>query len=109
MINVPDSIKILGLNYKVLVTDDFVNVIKPHLLEEDKDKEFFGYFVSECMTIFLDGKVSRQMLESTLIHEIIEVINSHLCMNIEHDNIERLECGLYQVLTENSLIDALEY
>ena len=100
---IPQTIKILGLNYLVVVTDDFANVVKPHLAEEDKDKEFFGYFVSDCLTIFIDGKAPRQMQESTLIHEIIEVLNSHLCMNIEHDNIERLECGLYQVLTENNL------
>ena len=69
MINIPENIKILGINYKVLITDDFVNAIKPYLLEEDKDKEFFGYFVSECLTIFLDRKAARQMVESTFIHE----------------------------------------
>lgn len=32
---IPTTIKILGLNYQVVVTDDFANVIKPQLNLKD--------------------------------------------------------------------------
>ena len=48
--------------------------------------------------------MTQQQQESTIIHEILEVINNCLALKISHSNLERLEVSLYQVLTENALL-----
>jgi hypothetical protein len=45
--------------------------------------------------------VDSDMIASTLLHEIIEALNYHLELKLEHRQIMGLEAGLYQALSEN--------
>jgi len=45
--------------------------------------------------------VDSDMMTSTLLHEIIEALNYHLELKLEHGQIMGLEAGLYQALSEN--------
>lgn len=101
---IPEQINILGMHYKVKITDDIKTDVKPFISPDEAQTDFSGYFSSGCLTIFLDKHTARQNMESVLLHEIIEVINHHLALNLQHDNIDRLETALYQVLTENNLL-----
>jgi hypothetical protein len=57
---------------------------------------------NNLISINSDFPVSQQ--ESTLLHEIIEIINSSFELKLEHKQIMTLECSLYQVLKENKLL-----
>lgn len=99
--NIPNSIKILGYTYKIVIAKNFREAIEPYIADEDRDQEFFGYFATECLTIFINGNVPKTVQESTLIHEVIEILTSNLEMTIDHDEICRLEMGLHQVIVDN--------
>jgi len=47
--------------------------------------------------------VDKDVRNSTLLHEIIEAINYHLELNLEHHKIMALEVGLHQTLTDNGV------
>lgn len=42
-------------------------------------------------------------IASTVLHEIIEALNYHLELGVEHSTIMSLEAGLYQVLVDNGI------
>ena len=47
--------------------------------------------------------LEKDQQESIFIHEIIEAINYHLELNLEHPQIMGLEVGLHQVLSDNGV------
>jgi hypothetical protein len=51
--------------------------------------------------ILIDPTASMQARESTLIHEIIEALNYHLELGLEHKTVMQLETALYAVLKDN--------
>jgi len=61
-----------------------------------------GTQCSNTLEIKIDGGIAQQNKESTLIHEIIEAINYHYELKLEHTVISTLESALYQVITDNS-------
>ena len=101
--NTPNEIKILGMIYKVRVTNTFKADISKYLEEGQNADDYTGFFSSVDTTIYLDASNSKQNMESVFIHEIIEAINCHLALKMNHDDIDRLETALHQVLTENKL------
>ncbi len=40
---------------------------------------------------------------STILHEAIEAINTHLALGMDHPTIQRAETGLFQFLTQNGV------
>jgi hypothetical protein len=44
--------------------------------------------------------LTRQMQESTVLHEVIEAINYHLKLGLTEKQVMGLETGLYQTLTD---------
>ena len=102
---IPSEVNILGLKYQVKIVQNLKEVIMPYLSEKEKNEDYLGYFVNENLTIFLDGCQTRQILEHTLLHEIVEALDCHLATKLKHDTIERLGSGLYQVLQENNLLE----
>lgn len=68
-----------------------------------------GHFHSDRNEILINKRMCKSMQESTIIHEIIEALNYHLELNLEHNKITALESGLYQVLKDNNLIDLSRY
>jgi len=53
--------------------------------------------------IRLSDDLGEDMRDSTLLHEIIEALNYHLELKLEHNQITSLEAGLYQTLKDNNL------
>lgn len=56
------------------------------------------------MGIWIDSTIGKSQQESTLIHEIIEILNSNNNIELTETQICVLEAGLYQVLKDNKLL-----
>lgn len=92
-----DSIRILGYDYEVILSDELA-------IDEDKS--------GECSTTFqritIDSNMLEQKQQSTLLHEVIEALEYHLSIGLEHNQIELLEAGLYQVIRDNPHINGFQ-
>jgi hypothetical protein len=82
---------ILGYNYK-LVHDRSSDIIDAN-----------GRLHTATKTIQIANDIADQEVVSTILHEIIEGINHHLELNLEHNTIACLETALYQVFTTNGI------
>lgn len=73
---------------------------------EDGDSDFIGAFgrkhAAKQIIQIAKGLVEQQRI-STILHEIIEALNYHLELEMEHHKIMALEAGLYQTLTVNGV------
>ena len=75
-------------------------------LVENVDSDFIGAFGRKHVKnqiIQIATDLVEQQRVSTVLHEIIEALNYHLELELEHSKIMALEAGLYQVLTENGI------
>lgn len=86
-------IKILGYDYELRYSPADV----------DGGMEHAGRCHSLKQVIILDPSVHAQAQESTVLHEIIEALNYHFGMRLEHEAIMTLETGLYQVFRDNGI------
>ena len=68
-----------------------------------------GHFHAAKNEILINSSIVKELQETTLIHEIIEALNYHLELNLEHNKITSLESGLYQVLKDNKLLNLEKY
>lgn len=59
--------------------------------------DFDSQVLSVCEELKDDGKAS------TLLHEIVEAINYHLCLDLKENQVMGIEAGLFQVLTDNGV------
>lgn len=87
---IPNSLKILGHDFKVIMLDD-------------NETSNYGSMNPNTNTIRVNKNKTQSQIESTFLHEIIEAINQSLEINLEHRQITALEAGLYQVLKDNKL------
>lgn len=53
--------------------------------------------------ITIANDVDHDIIASTLLHEIVEIINYHLELGLEHRQIMGLEVGLHQALVDNGV------
>jgi hypothetical protein len=86
-------LKILGYDYKVI-------------LAPSVDAGGFhdaGNCSSLNQVIALAPGLNDQALASTLIHEVLEALNYHLSLELDHGTIMALETGLFQVLNDNGV------
>jgi len=85
------KIKIAG--YQVKVQES------AHLLD---NYNCFGEYSPTTQTIKLDARLTRQQKEETLMHELLEAINSIYDLNLDHDNqLCKLSVVLHQVIKDN--------
>jgi hypothetical protein len=82
--------KILGYNYKVVA-------------DEEIDKNAAGKVSFQTQIIQICPTICDEQKVSTLLHEIIEVLNYHNGWKLEHSIIMSLEATLYQALTEGGI------
>lgn len=82
------KIKIGGLDYKVEVVEGLAD---------------YGSTNFSTQTILLANEQTEDMLVSSLLHEIIEVINQHNDLGLAHQTIQTIEANLFQVLKDNIL------
>ncbi len=83
-------INLLGYKYKVLVTDL-------------TDSGYYGNFDGKKSIIKIEQTLCEQMRLSSLLHEIIEGLNWHLELKLEHPKLTSIETGLFEVLTSNGV------
>ena len=82
--------KILGHNYRVILTD--------HNRASELGKVNHGNG-----TIQLRDDLAGDCKMSTLLHEIVHTIDFQLNTEMEENNIGRMATGLYQVLVDNGV------
>jgi len=70
--------------------------------EHFPDGEFGMSFLRQNI-IKIDTDQTKEEQESTLLHEVLEFINSMFELELKHPDISRLEVALYQVLKDNKL------
>ena len=56
-------------------------------------------FPAQKITIPFD--LATQNKEASIVHEMLEILNYHLQLNLDHDKIMALESGVFQVLKNN--------
>ena len=84
-------IKILGYDYTVISNEDIANM------------GAWGRCHQPSLTIHIANDLVQQQLESTLLHEIIEAINTALELGLQENCIMSLEASLYQVFRDNGV------
>ena len=89
---IPKSLKILGHQYEIIIND-----------ENQSANSNFGTYWAKHNRIWINSQICEQQQKSTLIHEILEAINFLEDIKLKHEQITRLEAGLYQVLKDNNL------
>jgi len=83
---------ILGYNYTVTADG-----------EADIMGSYGRFHSKQHLQIQIASDLCAQQKMSTILHEILEALNYHLGLDLEHKIITALEAGLYQVLTENGV------
>lgn len=84
---IPKEIKIGGQVIKIVVTND---------VPGDNN----GLWDSRKATIFIYRDMPASEQEVSLLHEIIHALNN----SIEHEKVEWLAQGIYQVIKDNGLV-----
>jgi hypothetical protein len=62
-----------------------------------------GRCSGKLLRIEIANDMPPQQTQSTMLHEIIEAINYHLQLHLEHGVIAALETSMYQVLVQNGI------
>jgi len=63
----------------------------------------FGKYHPITLKIQIASDLCKQQMESTLLHEIIEAVNSIMKLELNEQTIMILEASFYQILTENGI------
>jgi len=72
-------------------------------LRDDRDGETTSYGTCRVGTqhIWVSSNICPEQQAATLLHEVIEAINTEHELNLDHSAICTLETALYQVLVSN--------
>lgn len=85
------NIKIGGYEVKVIEKENLIG-----------NYEHFGEYSEICDEIYLDSSLNKQKKIETLIHEILEAINTLYKLNLNHDKqLCVLAVVLHQILIDN--------
>jgi len=84
-------LKILGFKYEI-------KIVEPNEMNEGLD----GICDDTNLTILVKR---NKIMVSTLIHEIIEAINTNMDFQWDHDIILQLETSLRSILLDNNLLN----
>ena len=95
---IKDKYLILGYDYNVVVADlrKLGGIINPAR--------------SDCQLqkIYIASNQHQQQIESSLIHEFIEIINTANHLDLTETQVCTLETGLYQTLKNNDMFNENE-
>ena len=89
---------------KTLKISGFIYEITNENLWRKSGSSDFGKEITGLTKIWINTEYNKSQQESTLIHEIIEAINSSNDLKLYHLQISVLETSLYQVLKDNNLL-----
>jgi len=90
---IPKTLRISGHDVKVNLKKDLA-----------RDERNMGQSCLHGMYINIDATILKTMQESTLIHEILHVINELNNIELSEKQIIQLECGIYQIINDNKLL-----
>lgn len=62
-----------------------------------------GRFVFDDGVVEIASDMGQQQRESAALHEMLHAIDYHLAIELDEDQIRRLETGLFQSLTANGI------
>lgn len=62
-----------------------------------------GRLFPDSQEVQIANNISREQTISVVLHEILEALDFHMELNLEHNKITCLETGLFQVLTSNGV------
>lgn len=88
-----EKLKILGHEYTV--TDD---------LNIQVDDGQVAQINMRSLEIRIGAHLPSSREDEALLHEIVEALNYHLELKLEHRTINQLSEGLFQVLKDNGLL-----
>lgn len=88
-----DKIKILGHEYTVEMNSEI-----------QQDYEQSAQISHAKCVITIGSRLVDSRREECLMHEIVEALNYHLELRLEHEKITQLGEGLYQVLKDSGLL-----
>jgi hypothetical protein len=80
------KVKIMGEPYTVRIED---------IPSGDKDIVEFGNYDPLTKTITINGMYDRERMIKTFIHEVLEVLNDELELQLSHPKITQIEAGIY--------------
>jgi hypothetical protein len=101
-----DPKKLRGLGVEIDILGKKYSVEKRRFLA--RDDNCAGRHNAALCKIEIDGTSAQNMAGSILIHEILEAINYHMELGLDHPNITRLESGLFQIMKANGGADWLD-
>ena len=93
---IPDKIKIGGIEYKI----EFIDEIK----DDIHTSEYIVRVLFREQKIKILNSYPIEKKFRVMLHEIIHVLDEDYKMEINEENLCRLEAGLYQVLNDNNLL-----
>ena len=91
--DLPQRLKIGGFEYSVVLEENFA-----------AGTHYFGLIKPMTQEIVLDKRLHPTRYGETLLHEIVEAINNHCELDLEHRQISALAFQLHQVLRDNRLV-----
>jgi len=83
--------KILGYHYSI------------ERQQGDFEFNYMGFVNAKDHKIIISADVCIDQQISTILHEIIEALDYHLELCLDHQTIMLLEAGLYQTLKDNGI------
>ena len=98
--NIPKSVKVGGMDYKVVKSKSF---------NGDNDCQFSGLAKHKETEIHLATSLnnepySTQKIEECFFHEVLHCVDVvYNCQKLDEDTVSRLSQGLYQVLKDNKI------
>lgn len=84
----PKLIKIGGQEYSVELVDSLADS---------------GSTTFATQRILINSNQNNDRQKTALLHEVIETLNELYDLNLNHQTIQTLEAGLYQVIKDNKL------
>lgn len=90
--NIPSKVKVGGLVYDVSFEERLL---------DDENTKVYGIIDYNNLTIKLEKLYSQQKNEQSLWHEIVHAICVEYNVEIEDEDVDRIGCGLYQVIKDN--------
>ena len=102
---IPKKIDILGEEFAIHMVDDITkHVLQMKVKPAADNMAYYGYFDMQKYIIYIDSGLTKARQEQVLLHEILEVIVHQLVIKMSHDDLERMEHGLFYVLSKNKLL-----
>jgi len=87
---IPGRIKVGGVPFEIILRNG-----------TNGESTSYGSCNAGAQKIWVSEAVGKQQQETTLVHEVLEAINTLYELNLEHTQISCLETALYAFIVDN--------